>query len=50
MKKKSIIAICAVLVILVLASLVDISYKEETNGVVRVSVEGNEFVDRKSVV
>ena len=28
-----------------LASLVDISYKEETNGVVRVSVEGNEFVN-----
>lgn len=28
-----------------LASLVDISYKEEVNGVVRVSVEGNEFVN-----
>ena len=28
-----------------LASLVDISYKEETNGVVRVSVEGNEFIN-----
>ena len=28
-----------------LSSLVDISYKEEVNGVVRVSVEGNEFVN-----
>ena len=33
-----------------LASLVDISYKEEVNGVVRVSVEGNEFVNENATI